>query len=249
MLRSVRGVGIKGRQPVRASTAQDGRRERVADIALSATRVLIATALVLVVMIPARGHHDVAGEVSATAEGCETFETTASQQFDAGSAGNGIADPAGQMVSCGGELPYGMGESRGSSAIAGEAPPARSGGGEPAQPRSAVVGGAREVRVAELTGGHIPSGEPGKPGMEIVRPNVGRTDVDVIGGDGSYIAVGGPAKAAKPAETGSKLGILKWRADQDGVGAKAYFEEGTPDTILKIAQRQLGAENVVVFQP
>ncbi len=64
-----------------------------------------------------------------------------------------------------------------------------------ARPSSDDVGGARETKVARLTGGHVPSGEPGKPGIKITQPGVGSSDVDVIAKDGSYVQVGGPAKA------------------------------------------------------
>lgn len=66
---------------------------------------------------------------------------------------------------------------------------------ELSQTSSDAVGAAREEKVAELTNGRIPSGAPGKMGMKITQPGVGSSDVDVIGSDGSYIQVGGPAKA------------------------------------------------------
>jgi hypothetical protein len=120
--------------------------------------------------------------------------------------------------------------------------------GDLAEPNpSQQIGAEREIKVRELTDGTIPSGQPGKPGLEVVRPNVGKTDVDVIGSDGSYIAVGGPAKAKNLARLGDKLGVLKWGAEQAGVSAKAYFEQGTPESALQLARRILGADNVVVF--
>jgi hypothetical protein len=109
------------------------------------------------------------------------------------------------------------------------------------------VGAARELKVAELENGYIPSGAPGAEGRLIVRPGVGKTDIDVVSGDGSYVQVGGPAKALKPASFGQKVSILKWKADQDGVGAKVYLEDGTPESIIKIAQRILGPDNVHIF--
>jgi hypothetical protein len=112
---------------------------------------------------------------------------------------------------------------------------------------SDLLGGARETRVAELTGGRVPSGAPGKPGLLIKQPNVGTTDVDVIGGDGTYIAVGGKAKAKDLAKLGQKLNILKWGAGEQGVGAKAYFQEGTPESALNVARKVLGGDNVHVF--
>jgi hypothetical protein len=73
---------------------------------------------------------------------------------------------------------------------------------------------------------------------------VGSTDVDVIAGNGDYVAVGGPAKASDLADLGHRLGMLSWAADQAGVGAQAYFAEGTPETVLNLACKILGPSNV-----
>jgi hypothetical protein len=109
------------------------------------------------------------------------------------------------------------------------------------------VGASRETKVAEITGGRIPSGEPGKPGMKITQPGVGSSDVDVIGRNGEYIAVGGPAKARNLSKLGQKLHILKYAAGEAKVPAQAYFEEGTPQPALDLANRILGSENVFTF--
>ena len=61
------------------------------------------------------------------------------------------------------------------------------------------------------------------------------------------IQVGGPAKAKNLAKLGQKLNILKCAASNDGVGAQAYFEKGTPETALNLARKVLGAENVHIF--
>ncbi|MBE8474122.1 hypothetical protein [Streptomyces justiciae] len=113
--------------------------------------------------------------------------------------------------------------------------------------RAERVGAAREQKVAELTDGTIPSGAPGKPGMKVTKPGAGTTDVDVIGGDGSYIAVGGPAKARNLAKFGEKCHILKYAAEQQGVRAQVYLEEGTPEPALKLARKILGDANVHTF--
>lgn len=110
---------------------------------------------------------------------------------------------------------------------------------------SSEIGALRELRVAELTGGTV-LGEPGGMGMKIHKPNVGITDVDVLGPNGEYIAVGGPAKGRKPGRVGEKLHILRFAADQAGVAAVAYFDEGTPEELLRVARRILGDDNVVV---
>lgn len=109
------------------------------------------------------------------------------------------------------------------------------------------VGAAREQKVAELTNGTVPSGAPGKPGLKVTKPGAGTTDVDVIGGDGSYIAVGGPAKARNLAKFGEKCHILKYAAEQQGVRAQVYLEEGTPESALSLARKILGEGNVHTF--
>ncbi|WP_245238411.1 PrsW family glutamic-type intramembrane protease [Streptomyces roseochromogenus] len=109
------------------------------------------------------------------------------------------------------------------------------------------VGAAREQKVAELTNGTVPSGAPGKPGLKVTKPGAGTTDVDVIGGDGSYIAVGGPAKARNLAKFGEKCHILKYAAEQQGVRAQVYLEEGTPESALNLARKILGEGNVHTF--
>lgn len=110
------------------------------------------------------------------------------------------------------------------------------------------VGAARERKVAELTNGRVPSGAPGQVGEIIHRPNVGTTDVDVIGGDGSLIQVGGPAKAGNIGKFRDKLYILKWVAEQRGVKAQVYLEEGTPENVIEAARRTLGTDNVHIFR-
>lgn len=113
--------------------------------------------------------------------------------------------------------------------------------------KSDAVGAAREQKVAKLTDGTVPSGAPGKPGLKVTKPGAGTTDVDVIGGDGSYIAVGGPAKARNLAKFGEKCHILKYAAEQNGVRAQVYLEQGTPESALNLARKILGNENVHVF--
>jgi hypothetical protein len=104
------------------------------------------------------------------------------------------------------------------------------------------LGLAREAEVAGLTGGRIVR-------QEITVANVGRSEIDVIGAAGEYIQVGGPGKmAANLGEFGKHLSILRKKAEEDGVKAVAYFAEGTPEEVLKVARRQLGAENVHIFK-
>ncbi len=110
-----------------------------------------------------------------------------------------------------------------------------------------AVGYQREVRVAELTHGRVMSTEPGRPGTLIKGKSGRETDVDVIGGDGSYIAVGGPAKARSLKDTIENLEVLKEVADEAGVPARAYFEKGSPQILLDEAAKVLGADHVHVF--
>ena len=103
------------------------------------------------------------------------------------------------------------------------------------------IAAARVSAVADLVGGTVTEGQ------EITAAGVGTTDVDVVGQSGEMIQVGGPAKAANLAKTGQKLNILKRVADSKGVKAMAYFEKGTPQSVIDVAKRQLGESNVVVF--
>ncbi|MDQ6772984.1 MAG: WXG100 family type VII secretion target [Candidatus Dormibacteraeota bacterium] len=112
---------------------------------------------------------------------------------------------------------------------------------------SNAVGATREQKVADLTGGKV-MGDPGKLGLRVTEPNVGTTDVDVLGPNGEYIAVGGPAKAINVGDFGGKLRILRYAADQAGVPAQYYFAKGTPHAVLDLAAKQLGSENVFVFE-
>lgn len=75
---------------------------------------------------------------------------------------------------------------------------------------------------------------------------LGRTDIDVIGKAGEYIAVGGPAKTAS--DVGRQLQILKAAAEQAGVKCVAFFARGTPEEVLKVARRRLGEGNVHIFE-
>jgi hypothetical protein len=69
---------------------------------------------------------------------------------------------------------------------------------------------------------------------------VGSTGLDVLGPNGEYIFVGGPAKAKNPAAFGQKLQISKAAADRDGVDALYYLEEGTPSSAIDQAKKWFG---------
>jgi RHS repeat-associated protein len=107
---------------------------------------------------------------------------------------------------------------------------------------AAAVGKAREVLVAELVGGRV-AGD-----AKVTLQNVGSTGVDVFGRAGEFIGVGGPAKAGDLADFGGKLQILAGTAGQAGVKAQYYLAKGTPDAVVKLAQKWLGKENVFFFE-
>ena len=109
----------------------------------------------------------------------------------------------------------------------------------PAQLTSAELGLAREGAVAALTEGTVAR-------QAVKVKGLGSTDIDVIGKAGEYIAVGGPAKTAS--EVGRQLQILKAAADEKGVKTVAYFAKGTSESVLKVARRWLGKENVKIFK-
>jgi hypothetical protein len=123
-----------------------------------------------------------------------------------------------------------------------------------------MEGKQNEVHVARSIGGTL--------ARDRLRPNEdlkvrfastdgksGASRVDVIGPNGEFIAVGGPAKFYKDGkydnETEGKtikdLEKLRWAADSQGVKAQAYFTEDTPARGLAEARRVLGDENVKTF--
>jgi len=95
--------------------------------------------------------------------------------------------------------------------------------------------------VAALVGGRV--------AREKILDGVAATDVDVIGPAGELIAIGGPGKVLDLTGLGQELKVLKAVAEQRGVRTMAYFECGTPESVLRIARRWLGKENVFVFEP
>lgn len=107
---------------------------------------------------------------------------------------------------------------------------------------AAAIGKAREVFVADLVGGRV-AGD-----ARVTLQGIGTTAVDVYGKAGEFIGVGGPAKAGDLADFGRKLQVLAGAARQAGVKAQYYFAKGTPDEVIKLAQKWLGVENVFVFE-
>jgi hypothetical protein len=113
------------------------------------------------------------------------------------------------------------------------------------------IGAVREETVAELVGGTV-LGEPGGPGL-IVRGYDGtrwnETDVDVIGPDGRFIAVGGMNKEKEQREgtLAVKLTVLQDAAVKQGTHAEAWFTRDTPPVVIEEARGILGPGNVYLF--
>ncbi|WP_218080295.1 hypothetical protein [Anthocerotibacter panamensis] len=104
------------------------------------------------------------------------------------------------------------------------------------------VGRLRVEKVVELTGGTA-SGE------KVSVKTLGSTDLDVIGPSGELISVGGPAKAGNLGNFVRELRIYQAIASQRGVYVKAYLAEGTPQSAIDKAIRELGEKNVFIFTP
>jgi RHS repeat-associated protein len=107
---------------------------------------------------------------------------------------------------------------------------------------SALVGRAREEFVAKLVGGRV-AGD-----VKVTLANVGSTAIDVFGPGGEYIGVGGAAKLANLAQFGSQLKVLRASAEAAGQKALYYFEQGTPKEVIRLAEKWLGKENVILFE-
>jgi hypothetical protein len=104
---------------------------------------------------------------------------------------------------------------------------------------AAARGLSREERVAKIVGGKLAKGPNGQD-IKVSVDGVGSTGLDVLGPNGEYIFVGGPAKAKNPAAFGQKLQISKAAADRDGVDALYYLEEGTPSSAIDQAKKWFG---------
>jgi hypothetical protein len=105
------------------------------------------------------------------------------------------------------------------------------------------LGAAREKYVADQIGGRNVGGTPEAK----IKTSSGSTDIDVIGPNGELIQVGGPGKAIDPSTFGKNMKVLKEYADQAGQTAQFYYQTGTPESVLNIARKWLGANNVKPF--
>ena len=106
--------------------------------------------------------------------------------------------------------------------------------------RRGRVGNEREAEVARLVGGKM-SGE------EIRDSRYGKSDVDVVAPNGDLIAVGGPQKAGNIENTGRVFRLYRAVAEARGVKAMAYLTQDTPQNVVDLAIRILGAANVMRF--
>ncbi len=125
--------------------------------------------------------------------------------------------------------------------VAGNPAPSPPAGSTP-RPDPNQLGIDRVRRVADHFGGE-------KAGVKINQPinvqGLGKTDVDVeVPSRRIYAEVGGPSKANEPSDFGVQLEKIKTYADQQGGRAMFFYDKGTPDTVIELAKRWLGAENV-----
>lgn len=90
-----------------------------------------------------------------------------------------------------------------------------------------------------------------------LKTSKGAISVDVVGPNGELVIVGGPAKAKNLGAEGGRLKNLKEAAaitpnpttGEMGVKALAYYEKGTPKEVISLAEKWLGRENVITFDP
>ncbi|WMD21208.1 hemagglutinin repeat-containing protein [Achromobacter seleniivolatilans] len=104
-----------------------------------------------------------------------------------------------------------------------------------------LIGQKREATVAVIVNGSV-SGE------QVVVLGLGSTDIDVVASNGNLVAVGGPAKANNLGKLGQELRIYRAIAEQRGVFAEAYFADGTPQSVIKLATKILGENHVKIFK-
>ena len=110
---------------------------------------------------------------------------------------------------------------------------------------SCELGIAREIEVAKILGGK--RARDGSRDLKVFTKSGNGIRIDVIGGQGELVLVGGPAKAGSLGELGDRMKTLKEAATDRGVTALAFFEEGTPQSAIDIARRWLGDANVQIF--
>jgi RHS repeat-associated protein len=109
------------------------------------------------------------------------------------------------------------------------------------------LGRRREHRVADITGGRVGRDANGQD-TEIRTKSGKIARPDVFGPNGELIAVGGPAKMKNLSKEIDRLKTMKAAAAEAGVGAQAWYTDGTSPKVLKAAAKQLGSSNVHTFE-
>jgi hypothetical protein len=104
------------------------------------------------------------------------------------------------------------------------------------------LGAARENYVADMIGGQVPE-QP----LKIETP-YGKAQIDVVGPNGELVEVGGPGKGINPSNFGRQMQRLQSAAESTGTKGQFYYDQGTPESILNIARKWLGSENVIPFK-
>ena len=100
---------------------------------------------------------------------------------------------------------------------------------------SEAVGSSRVQRVVDQFGDQVV--ETGRP---VAIPGMGSTDIDVVLIGNRFIGVGGPAKASNLAKFGQQLQRVAAYAGSQGGRAFFYYEEGTPQAAIDLAERWFG---------
>ncbi|WP_322756556.1 hypothetical protein [Frankia sp. Cas3] len=75
----------------------------------------------------------------------------------------------------------------------------------------------------------------------IVTTPYGKTDIDVVLRDKTFIEVGGPAKAQNLAKFGQQLQRVAWAANNVGGRAMFMYDSGTPQSAIDLAIKWFGA--------
>ncbi|MFC0773418.1 SpvB/TcaC N-terminal domain-containing protein [Terrimonas alba] len=114
------------------------------------------------------------------------------------------------------------------------------------------VGFKREVAVTKLTGGKL-ARNPNYPydDLRIEYIHDGKTScvpIDVLGPNGEFIIVGGPAKETNISHLTQRLRQLKMAANYRGVQGIAYFSSDTSEEVINKAKDILGEHNVRTFE-
>ena len=100
-----------------------------------------------------------------------------------------------------------------------------------------ALGKVRENAVADATGGDVSR-------ETIKSQKYGKTDVDVVAENGDLVLVGGPAKARNLQNLGRVIRAYLEVATERGVGVRAYYARDTPQSVIDLTSKLIGAHNV-----